>query len=59
MLWLPVAMGLGIAVYFELPSEPALSVELVSATTLRTTNEQAAGYGFDNPRNPGKASRIV
>ena len=23
MLWLPVAMGLGIAVYFELPSEPA------------------------------------
>jgi len=26
MLWLPVAMGLGIAVYFELPSEPALWV---------------------------------
>jgi competence protein ComEC len=24
MLWLPVAIGLGIAVYFELPSEPAL-----------------------------------
>jgi competence protein ComEC len=24
MLWLPVALGLGIAVYFELPSEPAL-----------------------------------
>ena len=24
MLWLPVAMGLGIAVYFELPSEPAI-----------------------------------
>ena len=24
MLWLPVAMGLGIAVYFELSSEPAL-----------------------------------
>ncbi|MCW5736853.1 MAG: ComEC family competence protein [Enhydrobacter sp.] len=24
VLWLPVAMGLGIAVYFELPSEPAL-----------------------------------
>jgi competence protein ComEC len=24
MLWLPVAMGLGIAIYFELPSEPAL-----------------------------------
>jgi competence protein ComEC len=24
MLWLLVAMGLGIAVYFELPSEPAL-----------------------------------
>jgi competence protein ComEC len=24
MLWLPVAMGLGIAVCFELPSEPAL-----------------------------------
>ena len=24
MLWLPVAMGLGIAVYFELPVEPAL-----------------------------------
>ena len=24
MLWLPVAMGLGIAVYFELPSEPVL-----------------------------------
>jgi len=24
MLWLPVAMGLGIAVYFELPSEPSL-----------------------------------
>ncbi|CAN5769588.1 ComEC/Rec2 family competence protein [soil metagenome] len=24
MLWLPVAMGLGIAVYFELPSEPPL-----------------------------------
>ena len=24
MLWLPVAMGLGIAVYFELPTEPAL-----------------------------------
>ncbi|MFZ5781638.1 MAG: ComEC/Rec2 family competence protein [Pseudomonadota bacterium] len=24
MLWLPVAVGLGIAVYFELPSEPAL-----------------------------------
>ncbi len=26
MLWLPVALGLGIAVYFELPSEPALWV---------------------------------
>jgi competence protein ComEC len=24
MLWLPVAIGLGIAVYFELPSEPAI-----------------------------------
>jgi len=24
MLWLPVALGLGIAVYFELPSEPGL-----------------------------------
>ncbi len=24
MLWLPVAMGLGIAVYYELPSEPAV-----------------------------------
>jgi hypothetical protein len=24
MLWLPVAMGLGIAVYFELPNEPAI-----------------------------------
>jgi competence protein ComEC len=24
LLWLPVAMGLGIAIYFELPSEPAL-----------------------------------
>jgi competence protein ComEC len=24
MLWLPVALGLGVAVYFELPSEPAL-----------------------------------
>ena len=24
MLWLPVAIGLGIAVYFELPAEPAL-----------------------------------
>lgn len=24
MLWLPVALGLGIAVYFELPSEPSL-----------------------------------
>ena len=24
LLWLPVALGLGIAVYFELPSEPAL-----------------------------------
>src|SRR5436190_22820206 len=24
MLWLPVAMGLGVAIYFELPSEPAL-----------------------------------
>ncbi len=24
MLWLPVAMGLGIAIYYELPSEPAL-----------------------------------
>jgi competence protein ComEC len=24
MLWLPVALGLGIAVYFELPSEHAL-----------------------------------
>jgi competence protein ComEC len=24
MLWLPVALGFGIAVYFELPSEPAL-----------------------------------
>src|SRR5689334_15938015 len=24
MLWLPVAIGLGIAVYFELPGEPAL-----------------------------------
>ncbi len=24
MLWLPVALGLGIAAYFELPSEPAL-----------------------------------
>ena len=26
MLWLPVAMGLGIAVYFELPAEPGLWV---------------------------------
>lgn len=26
MLWLPVAMGLGIALYYELPSEPALWV---------------------------------
>src|SRR5215470_13519651 len=24
MLWLPVALGLGIAVYFELPGEPAI-----------------------------------
>lgn len=24
MLWLPVALGLGIAIYYELPSEPAL-----------------------------------
>jgi competence protein ComEC len=24
MLWLPVALGLGIAIYFELPAEPAL-----------------------------------
>jgi competence protein ComEC len=24
MLWLPVALGLGVAIYFELPSEPAL-----------------------------------
>ena len=24
MLWLPVALGLGIAIYFELPSEPAI-----------------------------------
>ncbi len=24
MLWLPVALGLGIAIYFELPSEPAV-----------------------------------
>lgn len=24
LLWLPVALGLGIAIYFELPSEPAL-----------------------------------
>ena len=24
MLWLPVAMGLGIAIYFELPGEPAI-----------------------------------
>src|SRR5689334_20162230 len=24
MLWLPVAMGLGIAIYFELPSEPTI-----------------------------------
>jgi competence protein ComEC len=24
MLWLPVALGLGIAIYFELPSEPSL-----------------------------------
>ncbi|MBL0898621.1 MAG: ComEC family competence protein, partial [Reyranella sp.] len=26
MLWLPVALGLGIAIYFELPGEPALWV---------------------------------
>ena len=26
LLWLPVALGLGIAIYFELPSEPALWV---------------------------------
>lgn len=26
MLWLPVALGLGIAIYYELPSEPALWV---------------------------------
>ncbi|MDP2329554.1 MAG: ComEC/Rec2 family competence protein, partial [Reyranella sp.] len=31
MLWLPVAMGLGIAVYYELPSEPALWVGPVLA----------------------------
>src|SRR5260370_3355600 len=24
MMWLPVAVGLGIAIYFELPSEPAI-----------------------------------
>ena len=32
MLWLPVAMGLGIAVYYELPSEPALWVGPMLAT---------------------------
>ena len=32
MLWLPVAMGLGIAVYFELPSEPASWLGPVLAT---------------------------
>src|SRR5207237_10666268 len=31
MLWLPVAMGLGIAVYFELPVEPALWLGPVAA----------------------------
>jgi len=31
MLWLPVAMGLGIAIYYELPSEPALWVGPVLA----------------------------
>jgi competence protein ComEC len=31
MLWLPVAMGLGIALYFELPSEPPLWLRPVLA----------------------------
>jgi competence protein ComEC len=31
MLWLPAAMGLGIAIYYELPSEPALWVGPVAA----------------------------
>ena len=35
MLWLPVAMGLGIAVYFELPSEPALEVGSCKRSTWR------------------------
>ena len=35
MLWLPVAMGLGIAVYFELPVEPGLWIgPLVAAAAI-------------------------
>ena len=32
MLWLPVALGLGIAVYFELPSEPPMWIGPLLAT---------------------------
>jgi len=44
MLWLPVAMGLGIAVYFELPSEPALWLgPVASAAALGLTFFAPAG----------------
>ncbi len=47
MLWLPVAMGLGIAVYFELPVEPALWLgpAIVASGIVGAFLASAGGYG--------------
>lgn len=54
LLWLPVALGLGVAVYFELPIEPALwlgpilmaAAAVVTALTPAGSHARAAGIGL-------------
>ncbi|MDN4163753.1 hypothetical protein, partial [Nocardioides abyssi] len=50
MLWLPVAMGLGIAIYFELPSEPPIWLGFALA---------AASLGATFLAPPGSAVRAL
>ena len=49
-LWVPVAMGLGVAIYFDLPAEPSAALGLVllagSAALLLALRRAAAGRTF-------------
>ncbi|MDP1753669.1 MAG: DUF4131 domain-containing protein, partial [Reyranella sp.] len=59
MLWLPVAMGLGIAVYFELPSEPALWVGPAAAVTALVAAALAPSGSFARALAIGAAAGAV